>query len=457
MQLFRFIKTSSFYFWLGCVFVCSSSHFLFSAELEELVIYSEAISKARREGDTTVLLSLKNEIEQREFSLGTQYNKKPGEIAKFARRAHLDPQIEAFLNKSLSNYKRFQEFVGFLFYPYEQLSESIKTNFNQLPMALRASILIAADFDFKPARTLIKASHLGEIQNVIIDADEQVDSFLEMLFCLEDVGILNGIKRFIVEDDNIGRLIDRARRSQDRIYILNAGYLFRELGIKDLTEEMLIRASELGSKRAVIEYGFFLLERNLEEGKTFFISSPAIHKVGLTAYGLWKVAQLYQCQNDKIGLHRDLKEANRYYLDAIRILQADPTQCFPEIHYAAGEFAVYCALSNPDLDQKIAALRQAAVHFQKAEQFGMEIAFKKEEEVAEKLIEHKVADLRAYADIAHRAVTAGYFTTADKIKNKHSMREPEDKAISTTWANAEQLWNVYRELVKKCSKGSRKW
>ena len=457
MQLFRFIKRSSFYFWLGCILIYSSSSFLFSAELDEIAAYSEALSKARREGDVTTLLSLKNEIEQREFSLGTQYNKKPAEISRFVRRVHLDPLMEAFLNKSLGKYKRLQEFVGFLFYPHEQLSESVKTNFNQLSIALRVSVLIAADFDFKPARDLIKASHLGEIQNVLIDTDEKADSFLEIPFCLEDVGILNGIKKFIVEDGNLGRLIDRARRSQDRVYVLNAGSLFRELEIKDLTEEIFIHASELGSKRAVIEHGFFLLERNLEEGKAFFVSSPAVHKAGLTAYGLWKVAQLYQYQNNKSGLHRDLKEANRYYLEAIRISQADPTQRFPEIHYGAGEFAVYCAISQPDIDQKVAALRQASVHFQKAEQLGMEIAFKKEEEVTEKLIELKAADPAAYADIVYRGAAAGYFTTADKIKNKHSLRESEGRAISTTWASAEQLWNVYRELVKKCSKGSRKW
>lgn len=452
MARFQFNKKFPFYLFLWGTFLYYSCHSLTSTELEELAPYYGRIYEASVRGNTSELFRLKDEIEKREFRLLSKH-KAPKEIENFSKTVGLDGRTGDFLNKSLGEHRRLQEFIGFFFYPHQLLRESIKTNFNQLSITLKAGILIAAEFDFKPARALIKASSLGGPQDIVISTEEEVDSFLERPFCFEDVGILNEIKSFILKDSHLDRLVERAKGSEDPTYVLNTGTLLKRLELNDLSKGILRRADGLGSKRACIELGFLLLEQDFGEGLKFFESSDLSAR-GLVAYGLWKLAQCYQ-----YGLNtpRDLVAANEFYLRAVRISCSDPSQRFPEVHYGAGEFAVYCALSQPERGQKINALQQAMIHFQKAGEFGMEVAFVKEAEVAEKLIDLKVLSLEILVHIAHRAATVGYFSSAKKIADKYSILIPPFPGTLPIWAEAEQLGNVYKELTVKLSKGAHKW
>lgn len=447
-----FNKRSAFYSWF--LIFLFSWNCLFSAEAT-LDVYYRPIQEIFNKHNTASLFDIKDRM-QENFSLSSHVREP--EVLQFAKKAMLNEDEVFFLRKSLkanrksdANHNLLKELVGFIFYPHQQLKESVKTNFNQLSMVLRAGILIAAEFGFKPAQDLLAASDLGKMHEKEISTFEEIDNFLQIPFCLEDVGILNEVKTFVLKDDNLAQLLDRVEASQNRVYLINVVNLLKALSRKDLIEKVIRKAIQLQSKRGLIELGFFFLDRNFDEGKEFFEFHLTLDS-GLRAYGLWKIAQCFRYGKK---VERNLEKANTFYMEAISLSLDNPLQRFPEIHYDAGDFAVYCALSTSVLDQKILALQQSLTHFQQASQFGMRIAFVKEAEIAEKLVDLHQLQTSYLAEISLRAARAGYFEIANKIAKKHSISI--NPGFLKIWSDAEQLYLNYTRLYRRISEKAKKW
>jgi hypothetical protein len=86
------------------------------------------------------------------------------------------------LQKTWPENNSLGHFVGFLFYPHANLIETTATNFTQLPKVLKASILIAAEYGFKPARNLLVITSLGKarIKEISFSSEDELISFLSI-------------------------------------------------------------------------------------------------------------------------------------------------------------------------------------------------------------------------------------------------------------------------------------
>lgn len=125
---------------------------------------------------------------------------------------------------------------------------------------------------------------------------------------------------------------------------------------------------------------------------------------------------------------------------------SNPSKRFPEIHFDAGDFALYCALSHPNPLQKNLALESAIQHFKAAQIFGIEEAFSKEDEATS--IHPELNSPNNFNTIAERATAAGYLKVALEILRRHDLPLPN----SLTWATAEKVNITFTKLY-----GNEKW
>lgn len=410
--------------------------------------------------------------------------------------------------------------IGFLFYPYQQLQESTATNFNQLSLTLKLSILLASKYGFEPARFLILASHIGangsvskgvveglltlpfclndfsvssSLSKMVLNGDNaqwltrsakishdpifvinscilleklgyfdtelsmkvasldhytycmrQVRKILSTPFALENIIVLNCMKSFALERENLRELTEIARVSPNSIYVANTGFLFKMLDRLDLAEEMFTKGNILGSRRLAIELLFLKFDQ-APGGDLSFFNLPENDPLELKAYGLWKLAQCYRYGRK---IDRNLPQANTYYLQAVSISASNPQKCFPEIHYDAGSFALYCALSSTNPDQKKLALDHAVQHFRIAGNHGMEEAFTREDEVTTIHPELSYSS-GIFNGIAQRAAIAGYLKIAQGILQRHALSTPTSMIDLKAWSDAEQVDIDFTKIFKE--------
>jgi hypothetical protein len=104
------------------------------------------------------------------------------EIVTLFRKVGIDERSITFLQKTWPENNSLGHFVGFLFYPHANLIETTATNFTQLPKVLKASILIAAEYGFKPARNLLVITSLGKarIKEISFSSEDELISFLSI-------------------------------------------------------------------------------------------------------------------------------------------------------------------------------------------------------------------------------------------------------------------------------------
>lgn len=478
-----------------------------------------SIRNCIKTSDSVGLLACNDDIEEK---IDMCLSVKQDMVAAFSSQAHLNAGEREFLHGALRVPITVRQLVGFLFYPHQQLQESSYTNFNQLPLALKLSILLASEYGFEPAKSLLLMSHLGSpssmskgvVERLLhfpfclydfsvcsglkkmalnndgknipwlvsnakkskdavyvlnscflltqigitdeevstkalsLDADtaylQRVSKILSTPFALENIVILNCLKGFALEGENLRHLVEGMRSSRDSIVIANAGFLFKTLGHMNLAVEMFSQGITLNSKRLGIE----LLSLYFEQapvGHLNFFRLPEEDQSGLRAFGIWKLAQCYRYGRK---IDRDLVQANAYYLQAASFSLSDPRNFFPELHYDAGDFALYCALSCTKPEQKILALNYARQHFRTASDGGMEAAFAKEDEVTTLHPGLSIVP-GIFNNIAKRAVIAGYFKTAQKILNRHGLNRPTMTGDLKPWADAEQIKIELEKLFSK--------
>jgi hypothetical protein len=448
-------------------------------------------------------------------------------LIAFSVQAHLCEEEKIFLCESFSFSSdapiAFRKFIGFLFYPYQRFQESTHTNFNQLPLSFKLSILLSSKYGFEPANFLLLTSHIGstasmskgvvervlqlpfcltdfsicsslrkvalskdnaqwfvknaKISNDVVyisnsyfllerigysdeelskkvsslDVDtacaQSVYKILSTPFALENIIVLNCVKSFALEGENLTSIVEGVRSSRSSILVANTGFLFKMLGHFDLAAEMFMKGEALHSRRLGIELFSLNFDQTLVENISFF-NLPEEDQSGLRAFGMWKLAQCYRYGRK---IDRSLEQANQYYLQAVAISASNSQNCFPEIHYDAGDFALYCAsiCSNPE--QKILALNYALQHFRSAAGFGMEAAFTKEDEVTT-LHPELVETPGVFNKIAQRAVLAGYLKTAQGILNRHRLNRPVTVEDLKPWADAEQINIDFEKLFYKETK-----
>ena len=455
LTLSTLTKRIGLYCGLGIAILYQSTGCLFSADLNLGLHYKTAQELIVR-GDIKGLFEKRDEIEGQDRGLRTHL--KGSEITHFCTEAQLDADTTSFLKTSLQSKKGksilLGDLVGFIFYPHNLLMQSVKTNYNQLSASLKNSILLSALYGFEPACALIKFSGLGKLQTQEIKTLEDLSSSLKVPFCFEDVGFLNQTKKLVRQGNNLQLLEANTISSKDSPFLLNVGYLFKFLNLVDKAEETFKKAVEAGSKRALIELGFLLLEKDFAQGEAFFRSDKKLEESGLKAYGCWKLAQCYW-KGHKTD--RNLEHANRLYQDAVRLSTHTSSLSFPEIYYDVGEFALYCALGHPDDSQKRSALQQALAYFQKAAAQGMSVAFIKEAEIAEKLMDLGQAPADIFFTLISRVLTSGNFAIAEQISKKQNLPLPPPFSPLKKVAEAEQLQRNNDDLHKKAAERAKTW
>lgn len=420
---------------------------------KDLILNYAKIKEAISRNDTQKLFEIKFDIEKKYTRKKVQQDK--NEAINLFVSGGVDSVEIIFLQNALENTAPLGHFIGFLFYPHINLINTVKTNFTQLPKALRASILIAAEYGFKPARDLVAFTSLGKVRvkNLIFNSEDELVSLLSIPFCCEDISVIEAAKTLLEEDNrkNIASFIEKSHASDNSIVLLNSVHLLKMLKINDEVSRMLDHAIDLGSKRAVIEKGFFIMEVDFGLDLTraqSFLESREVANRGLGAYGFWKIAQCYRYG---IGTKRNLAVANEFYLKAINALHAYPLKSqFSEIYYDTGEFATYYALSQIDPIKKVAALRQAAKHYKMASEFGMAPSFLKAAEIERQLGELEASGKDEIMEIATRAIRAGFFDEGATISRKYDLSIPTavDKD-AFIWAKAQQLSQDYEKIENK--------
>jgi TPR repeat protein len=156
-------------------------------------------------------------------------------------------------------------------------------------------------------------------------------------------------KEYLGERDNLELLFDRIMREGTLTQQFNFGVILKDIGEVSKFLSCFYEASVRGSKRAQLELAYHNLETNVD-------TLSSISDVG--PYGLWKVAQCFRYAK-KVA--RNLKEANRYYLQAL-----DGMYEFPEIAYDAGDFVEELALGQKDKGRFIETARKAIRYFRQA-------------------------------------------------------------------------------------------
>lgn len=405
------------------------------------------------------------------------------QLSELFRKVGIDERALDFLKTTNLDNNSLGYLVGFLFYPYNNLNNTTATNFTQLPKALKTSILISAQYGFKPARDLLVLTTLGKakVRSLTFSSEDELVSFLSIPFCCEDIGVIEAARILLEEGNgrNVASFISKCRDSQNPITLLNSARLLKILGVNVKIFEILNHAIALGSKRALIEKGFLLIEQDFLAAKEFF-ESEEITRHGLGAYGLWKIAQCYRYG---IGIKRNLTEANNFYLKAINTPKTDfSQQLFPEIYYDAGKFATYYALSQSDMSKKFSALRQASLYFKTAGYFGMVPAFSRASETERRLEELNISEsaldsfqrerrsitlvptkkfsvlslnnntsrIEKISEIASNAARVGLFDEASRIAKRYNIPIPKGNDVDAfMWAQAEQLKQNYEKIEDK--------
>ncbi len=494
-----------------CLHFCAST--LYPSE-HILASYYAPIRESITAHNSRRLLQCSEEIEK---SIKKNSRIEESTLQTFSDRACLNEHEKIFLHETFACERlTTQNLVGFLFYPYHQLRSSTKTNFNQLSLTMKLSILLAAKYGFEPAQFLIFTSHIGTSDN---DSRRVADGLLSLPFCLDDFSSLQDLKSIFSKRDNSSWILEKARSSYDPIYLTNSSLLFRQMELPDIAEELagktnltdwqaactqriekilttpfslenrtilnclknfayqatnytflferantssnslyvinasfffrmfghlsdaerlLMRAESLHSQRLGMD--FLLLNFSKDSGsEASFSNLSPTDPLGLEAYAHWKIAQCYRYGRKT---PRDLARANTHYLQAVSISMSNPSKRLPEIHFDAGDFALYCALSHPNPLQKNLALESAIQHFKAAQIFGMEEAFSREDEATS--IHPELNSPNNFNTIAEHATTAGYLKVALEILRRHDLPLPN----SLTWATAEKVDITFTKLYR---------
>ncbi|MEI6882336.1 MAG: hypothetical protein WCK82_13525 [Bacteroidota bacterium] len=371
---------------------------------------------------------------------------------KFGSRAALSTSLESRLTREIAMpllvieeiKKRFVrtpnigEFLGMFFFPHSSFENTVKTNFNQLPFVERALVLISADLGFKPAKNILLLASNEKINLDKIQTEEDLQSLLSIPFMAENGMVIQKFKKILNNTAKQNAFFSRVQGSEP-IILVNAGYISQFLKRPEIAESLFEEAFTKGSRRGAIEHGFMILEKDLTR-ETEFIGRMT--HLRLESYAFWKLAQYYRFGT---STPRDLLKANRNYLHAL-----SGGHEFPEIFYDAGDFAEYFASSQTDIAKRVRALEQALEHYRLAAEGGIGEAYRKQDEILNKLSILRSVDWTDRSIALASQAAAHYFVDAANILRAKHIEIP----TTQEWKNLEQSISIYMnllKLVKKCS------
>lgn len=266
---------------------------------------------------------------------------------RMARKNTLPPKWIDWFQRTFGRHGNISQrtFAAAIFYPYELMEASYKYHISQVSPILKACVYYSLKLDPEGLWVALNP----KVTDWYIKSDDDLLDWVDITFVAHNGAFTEKAREYLRIGDNLDRLFAHIIESGTPTQQFNFGVIAKSIGEVSKSLSCFYEASIKGSKRAQLELAYHNLETSVDT-----LSSIS----DVSSYGVWKVAQCFR-YGKKVA--KDLKEANRYYLQALA--GADE---FPEIAYDTGDFVEELALGQKDKGRFIETARKAIEYFNMA-------------------------------------------------------------------------------------------